>query len=92
MAVLNTKPQSIVGPEGDPTGKICIVGDAPGTSEVKLGKPFVGPAGHLLTECLQAAEIIRSSCYITNVIKEKPHGNNTSSFLDISKKIPCGKC
>ncbi len=55
-------------PEGDPlTAKIVFVGEAPARSEMITGKPFSGPAGYVFNDCLEAAGILRSDCYITNV-------------------------
>ena len=88
MPVINTKPVTLVGPEGSSDSKIVIVGDAPGSSEVKLRRPFQGPSGQLLNECLHAAGIVRSNCYLTNVIKEQPYRNDTTQFISFKKKIP----
>jgi uracil-DNA glycosylase family 4 len=60
-----------VGPSGVPTSaSYIIVGEQPGRVEVSVGKPFAGPAGSILDECLQSAEIARDECYITNTIKD----------------------
>ena len=85
MPVINTKPVTLVGPEGSSDSKIAIVGDAPGSSEVKLRRPFQGPSGQLLNECLHAAGIVRSNCYLTNVIKEQPYRNDTTQFISFKK-------
>lgn len=59
----------LVGPDGSLNAKIALVGEQPAKYEVKYGKPFSGPAGRNLNECLQNAHIARSACYITNVVK-----------------------
>src|SRR5207302_11022702 len=41
----------------------------PGDQEDKQGLPFVGPAGRVLDEALEAAGIDRSKVYVTNVVK-----------------------
>ena len=61
---------SYVPPSGSPEAKIAFVGEQPGITEVRLGKPFVGPAGKALNECMQMAKIPRLSVYLTNVIKD----------------------
>lgn len=71
-----------VGPEGDKNSDIVIVGEAPGSTEAKLGRPFVGRSGQLLNSLMNSAGIHRKNCYITNVIKEKPHRNNIKPFID----------
>ena len=55
---------------------------------MKLGEPFVGQSGQLLNSLLSMAGIVRSTCYITNVIKEQPFKNNIKLFIDLSKKVP----
>lgn len=63
-------PKQVFG-EGSPTSKICIVGEAPSYHEVSAGRPFIGPAGQLLNDCMHQAKIIRAQCYVTNFIKEQ---------------------
>lgn len=60
--------QTVFG-EGDQGAKIMLVGEIPGDREDREGRPFVGPAGRLLAEALEEAEIDRSSAYVTNVVK-----------------------
>ena len=69
MTYHNIKPAGI--PE---TSRFVLVGEQPGRTEVRLGQPFIGPAGRVLNECLQKAGITRAECYITNVVKtlDKP--------------------
>ena len=40
---------------GNPEAKLMIMGEAPGTEEDRLGKPFVGRSGKLLDQILEAA-------------------------------------
>ena len=54
------------GPLGAP---LMIVGEQPGDQEDQAGRPFVGPAGQLLDDYLQAAGIDRSAAYVTNAVK-----------------------
>jgi uracil-DNA glycosylase family protein len=60
--------QTVFG-EGFPTARIILVGEQPGNQEDLEGKPFVGPAGHLLDEALAEAGIGRKKVYITNAVK-----------------------
>jgi uracil-DNA glycosylase family 4 len=62
--------ESFVGPSGSLDSPIAFVGEQPAHYEVKYGKPFMGPAGRNLDECLQNSRIPRSRCYLTNVIKD----------------------
>ncbi|MDA9918428.1 UdgX family uracil-DNA binding protein [Erythrobacter sp.] len=55
--------------EGAAGALLMIVGEQPGDQEDVQGRPFVGPAGQLLDECLEAAAIDRSAAYVTNAVK-----------------------
>ncbi|RTZ67443.1 MAG: uracil-DNA glycosylase [Aquificaceae bacterium] len=61
--------------DGDPTGKVMFVGEAPGEEEDKQGKPFVGRAGQYLNKVLEEINLPREKIYITNVCKCRPPGN-----------------
>jgi uracil-DNA glycosylase len=60
--------QTVFG-EGPEHARIMIVGEQPGDREDLRGRPFVGPAGELLTRALAEAGIDRSLVYLTNVVK-----------------------
>jgi len=60
--------QTVFG-EGLSGARVVLVGEQPGDREDIAGKPFVGPAGRLLDQCLQEANIDRSLCYVTNAVK-----------------------
>jgi uracil-DNA glycosylase family protein len=55
--------------EGRPSAGVALVGEQPGDREDIAGRPFVGPAGRLLDECLHEAGVDRSRCYVTNAVK-----------------------
>lgn len=74
--------------EGPLECDIALVGEAPGSTENALRRPFVGTSGKLLSHLLRTAGISRSSCYITNVIKEQPPNNNIKRFIDLEKNSP----
>ena len=61
--------------EGSPTADVMIVGEAPGANEDAQGRPFVGRAGAILDDLLQAAGLAREDVFITNVVKARPPGN-----------------
>jgi len=67
---------------GPPGAKIAIVGEAPGAHEDAQLKPFVGPAGGVLEQCLHAAGLIRSDVYLTNVVKVRPKANDIEPFFN----------
>lgn len=60
---------------GDPEAKLMFVGEGPGFHEDRLGEPFVGQAGKLLTELLGRIGLTRSDVYIANVVKCRPPEN-----------------
>ncbi len=60
--------QTVFG-EGSEDADIMLVGEQPGDREDREGEPFVGPAGRVLDEGLQAAGIDRRDAYVTNVVK-----------------------
>lgn len=63
--------KTFVPPEGDlQTAKIMLVGEQPGKSEVQNRRPFIGPSGRELNECLLAVGVPRTTCYITNYAKD----------------------
>jgi DNA polymerase len=60
--------QTVFG-EGGRRSTVMLIGEQPGNDEDLAGKPFVGPAGRILDEALEAAGIDRSTAYVTNVVK-----------------------
>lgn len=54
------------GPEG---ARLMIVGEQPGHEEDLAGRPFVGPAGAVLDQALEAAGVTRAEVYVTNAVK-----------------------
>ncbi len=64
--------QTVFG-EGDPHARVMFVGEQPGDKEDIAGHPFIGPAGRLLDEALEAAKIDRRSTYVTNAVKHFRH-------------------
>jgi len=60
--------QTVFG-EGSTSAEIVLVGEQPGDQEDLAGKPFVGPAGRLLDNALEQADIDRKLAYVTNVVK-----------------------
>lgn len=54
---------------GPGAARLMLVGEQPGDQEDQRGRPFVGPAGRLLAEALNAASIDTTSVYLTNAVK-----------------------
>jgi uracil-DNA glycosylase len=55
--------------EGPGRGRLMLVGEQPGDSEDRAGRPFVGPAGRVLDELLHEAGADRAGVYVTNAVK-----------------------
>ena len=66
--------------------KIMLVGDFPGEREIVENMPFVGYSGQELSRMLQEAGIMRSECFVTNVLRVRPPGNNIETFIAARKK------
>ena len=60
--------QTVFG-EGERSADVMLVGEQPGDQEDRQGRPFVGPAGRLLDDALEAAGIDRRRAYVTNIVK-----------------------
>jgi len=74
---------------GPRDAKIMLVGEAPGADEEKTGMPFQGGAGQLLRQILSNCGVDFNSCYITNVMNERPPGNDFAHFYeDAKRRVP----
>ena len=58
--------------EGDPLADLMLIGEGPGETEDRLGRPFVGRAGELLEKMLGAIGLAREDVYIANTVKCRP--------------------
>lgn len=59
----------VVFSKGTSGATLMFVGEQPGDREDIEGEPFVGPAGRLLAEAVDAAGIPRDRVYVTNAVK-----------------------
>jgi uracil-DNA glycosylase family 4 len=69
-----TRTQTVFG-VGDHHAQWMIIGEAPGAEEDKQGEPFVGRAGQLLNNMLQAIGLQREQVFIANILKCRPPNN-----------------
>ena len=60
--------QTVFG-EGPSSARLMLVGEQPGDQEDLAGEPFVGPAGQLLREALDAAGLDPAEVFLTNAVK-----------------------
>jgi len=65
----------VVPGEGNPQADIMFIGEAPGETEDRLGRPFVGAAGKFLEEMLGRIGLKREDVFIANILKCRPPGN-----------------
>jgi DNA polymerase len=81
--------KNLVFSDGNKDAKVMIIGEAPGRTEDKLQKPFVGRAGKLLDSLLESINLNRSKVYITNVVNYRPDKNRkpTADEINEFKKI-----
>jgi uracil-DNA glycosylase family protein len=79
-----------VGGEGNAKAPLLLVGEQPGDQEDLQGKPFVGPAGRLLREMLDAAGVAATDCYVTNAVKHfkwEPRGTRRIHKTPAQKEV-----
>ncbi|ACB84079.1 uracil-DNA glycosylase [Natranaerobius thermophilus] len=74
--------------EGDEQADIMLIGEGPGAKEDELQRPFVGPAGELLTKMLAAINFSRDDVYITNIVKCRPPNNRTPNQEEMDTCLP----
>jgi DNA polymerase len=64
--------QTVFG-EGGAGRLLMFVGEQPGDQEDRAGRPFVGPAGRVLWQCVEDAGVARADVYVTNAVKHFKH-------------------
>ena len=70
--------------DGNPEGRVMLVGEAPGADEDRIGKPFMGRSGQLLDRMLAAIGLDRSDVYIANIVPWRPPGNRTPTPQEVA--------
>jgi uracil-DNA glycosylase family 4 len=63
--------------EGPRGAQIALVGEAPGWTEERDERPFVGRAGQLLDGCITEAGLNRDHLFLTNSVRCRPINLNT---------------
>lgn len=74
--------------EGSYGSDIVLVGEAPGETEEREGRPFIGRSGKLLRNVLSDLGVEEESLYITNVVKVRPEDNRTPTDEEIESWLP----
>jgi len=74
--------------DGSATAQLVFVGEGPGADEDAQGLPFVGRAGKLLTQMIEAMGLQRTDVYICNVVKCRPPENRTPEPDEVAMCSP----
>ncbi len=85
---LKATAMNLVFADGNPEGRVMMIGEAPGADEDRQGLPFVGVSGRLLDRMLACIGLDRSAVYITNVLFWRPPGNRTPTAAEIASCLP----
>lgn len=73
---------------GNRDARIMIIGEAPGRDEDEQGKPFMGPAGHLLDKMFASIGLGEDALYIANIVNWRPPGNRNPTQDEIATCLP----
>jgi DNA polymerase len=85
---LHRRRTNIVFGVGNPHADLVFVGEGPGHDEDVQGIPFVGRAGQLLTQMINAMGLSREDVYIANIVKCRPPENRAPEKDEIATCLP----
>lgn len=72
----DTRTNTVFGEGCESRPEVFVVGEGPGETEDRTGRPFTGKAGELLDKMLAAISLSRqTNCYISNIVKCRPPQN-----------------
>ena len=74
--------RTIVFGDGNANARLMFVGEGPGADEDASGVPFVGKAGQLLNNMIQAMGLKREQVYIANIVKCRPPANRVQEPVE----------
>jgi DNA polymerase len=74
--------------DGNPKAELVFIGEGPGADEDMQGLPFVGRAGKLLTQMIEAMGLQRKDVYICNVVKCRPPENRAPEPDEVTTCSP----
>jgi len=79
----------IVVDRGNPTAPVMVVGEGPGEKEDQQGLAFVGRAGQMFDQIMNAVGIdTNQDMFIANVVKCRPPENRTPEKDEVSTCMP----
>ena len=83
LCLLSKTRSNVVFGEGNPNADLMFIGEAPGATEDRVGKPFVGRSGELLTKMIEnVLHVKREKVYISNIVKCRPKDNREPSATE----------
>ncbi len=86
---LHKERKNLVFGEGSPRARLVFVGEGPGRDEDRIGRPFIGEAGELLTKIIEnGMGLTREEVYICNVVKCHPPKNRDPERDEIEACLP----
>jgi uracil-DNA glycosylase family 4 len=85
---LHKRRNKLVFGDGNAKAQLVFVGEGPGADEDAQGLPFVGRAGKLLTQMIEAMGLQRKDVYICNVVKCRPPENRAPEPDEVSTCSP----
>ena len=85
---LHQQRNKIVFGQGNPRAELVFVGEGPGHDEDVQGLAFVGRAGKLLTQMIEAMGLAREQVYICNVVKCRPPENRKPEDDEVATCSP----
>lgn len=83
----NSRTNTVPG-EGSAMAGLMFVGEGPGATEDRMGRPFVGRAGELLDKMIDAMQFRREDVYIANVVKCRPPNNRQPEPDEMATCLP----
>ena len=78
----------VVPGEGSARPDVLFLGEGPGETEDKFGRPFIGNAGQLLTKIIEKMGYSREDVFITNVVKCRPPQNREPAQDEVNACKP----
>jgi uracil-DNA glycosylase family 4 len=83
-----TRTQTVFG-TGKAETRLMFIGEAPGADEDRIGEPFVGRAGQLLTDMItKGMGLSRDQVYIANILKCRPPENRNPTPEETDNCFP----
>jgi uracil-DNA glycosylase len=83
-ALCKSRTRTVFG-EGAASARLVFCGEGPGQDEDRSGRPFVGPAGELLTRMIvNGLKMRREDVFILNAVKCRPPDNRTPQSDEIA--------